>query len=342
MSGQVDEKLKSERTGEKNINCQGLSMSILEYRNARDIDVIFENGHIVKNKYYLAFKNGQIRDPKWREGQVVLQKSSNLEATIINYRHANDMDIMFDDGTVVEHIGYKHFKNGGVRHPNLTALSRIGEVSLSNKGQKMEIISWHSTHDTSNSIDVRFEDGTIVRNKTYHSFKNGGIKNPNFCEFIGQSVVCNNGQKLTIVKYKSSKDFDAEFEDGTVVHLKDKGRFNRGEVRNPNVSSRMLLARKRNMGRVGKSKFEGLTMKVVEYRTAHDITVEFLDEIKVKTSISNFNSGSVSFPYGNAVIGNSLIRNFAYMLGDEPNFYVIDLTTGERDIRNVDEMRVNL
>ena len=31
-----------------------------------------------------------------------------------------------------------------------------------------------------NHIDVIFEDGTIVQNKTYNNFKNGLIKNPNF------------------------------------------------------------------------------------------------------------------------------------------------------------------
>ena len=50
------------RTGEENINNQGLKMWIREYRGALDIDVEFENGYISKNKKYDCFKYGAIKN----------------------------------------------------------------------------------------------------------------------------------------------------------------------------------------------------------------------------------------------------------------------------------------
>lgn len=53
-----------DRTGEFNINKNNELMTILKYRNARDIDIVFKDGTIVKHLEYSAFKNGQIKNPK--------------------------------------------------------------------------------------------------------------------------------------------------------------------------------------------------------------------------------------------------------------------------------------
>lgn len=53
---------KIDRTGEKNINNFGSNMFILEYRNANDIIVKFENGYTIQTKYRV-FRLGQISNP---------------------------------------------------------------------------------------------------------------------------------------------------------------------------------------------------------------------------------------------------------------------------------------
>ena len=45
-----------------------------------------------------------------------------METTIIRYNTAKDIDIRFEDGTVVEHRTYNSFKNGTIAHP----LIRLG------------------------------------------------------------------------------------------------------------------------------------------------------------------------------------------------------------------------
>ena len=51
------------RIGQENYNNQGCIMTIIAYRNAKDIDVQFEDGTIVVNKIYKNFKSGAIKNP---------------------------------------------------------------------------------------------------------------------------------------------------------------------------------------------------------------------------------------------------------------------------------------
>ena len=44
----------------------------------------------------------------------------------------------------------------------------------------MTIIEYRRNDD----IDIQFEDGTIVKNRTYRRFKEGKIKNPNYIKKV--------------------------------------------------------------------------------------------------------------------------------------------------------------
>lgn len=53
---------KLDRTGETSIDFYGDEMKIVQYKNCRNIDVLFKNGFVAKNVDYKSFKNGQIRN----------------------------------------------------------------------------------------------------------------------------------------------------------------------------------------------------------------------------------------------------------------------------------------
>lgn len=53
------------RIGQENYNNQGCMMTIIAYRNNKDIDVQFIDGTIVTNREYHKFKNGQIKNPNY-------------------------------------------------------------------------------------------------------------------------------------------------------------------------------------------------------------------------------------------------------------------------------------
>lgn len=50
-------------------------------------------------------------------------------------------------------------------------VSRVGEKKIANNGIMMEIIAYRNAND----IDVRFQDGTVVLNKSYAAFHKGSI-----------------------------------------------------------------------------------------------------------------------------------------------------------------------
>ena len=52
--------------------------------------------------------------------------------------------------------------------------SRLGEKHITNEGYEVEIISYTNK----NNVDILFNDGTILKNKTYRNVKIGSIKNP--------------------------------------------------------------------------------------------------------------------------------------------------------------------
>ena len=46
--------------------------------------------------------------------------NNGQKATIIKYKKYNDIDIQFEDGTIVQHRAYSSFKKGKIRNPNIT------------------------------------------------------------------------------------------------------------------------------------------------------------------------------------------------------------------------------
>ena len=51
---------------------------------------------------------------------------------------------------------------------------RLGQIGINNQGEKITIIAYRKSED----IDVQFEDGTIVENRTYGNFLKGRMKHP--------------------------------------------------------------------------------------------------------------------------------------------------------------------
>ena len=107
-----------------------------------------------------------------RVGETRVMKCG-MEAIIIRYRKAIDIDVRFEDGTVVERKTYSAFKKGSISNPNMkaSAENRLGETNMMNCGMKATIIRYGKYSD----IDVRFEDGKVVEHKAYDTFKKGEI-----------------------------------------------------------------------------------------------------------------------------------------------------------------------
>lgn len=92
--------------------------------------------------------------------------------------------------------------------------SRVGEFTTASNGMRIKIIAYRSAKD----IDIQFEDGTIIHNVTYDSFKKGYIRYPNTnLNKIGMISTASNGMKMTLIAYRKSTDIDIQLDRKSVV-----------------------------------------------------------------------------------------------------------------------------
>lgn len=281
---ELNEKYKKIRLGEEKIMNNGQKAVIIAYRNAKDIDIQFEDKTIVKCRTYHSFQKGKISNPNHTPhlDETKIMKNG-MKATIVVYRKIDDIDIRFEDGTIVTGKRYDHFLNGTIKNPSIL-LNRVGESKIMQCGMKATIIHYENNRD----IDVQFEDGTIIRHRAYQHFQIGNIINPNIIPHLGESRIMNNGQKATIIDYRAAKDIDIRFEDGTIVNNKDLYAFKRGNILNPNFRPKLYEEKIMN---------NGMKATIIVYRNSHDIDVQFEDETVVKhKTYQSFQKGEISNP----------------------------------------------
>ena len=113
------------RLGEtRMMNC-GMKATIIRYGNVMDIDVCFEDGTAVKDRRYEDFKKGRIANPNTKASaenrlDETQMMKCGMKATIIRYNGGCDIDVRFEDGTVVEDRRYAKFKRGEIAHESLS------------------------------------------------------------------------------------------------------------------------------------------------------------------------------------------------------------------------------
>ena len=100
-------------------------------------------------------------------------------------------------------------------------IDRKGETTINNRGEKITIIEYRNYDD----LDVMFEDGSIVKHRTYQSFINGNIKRDTKIIHKGETSIALNGQVMTIIAFRKKTDIDIQFEDGTIVKHKNYQNF---------------------------------------------------------------------------------------------------------------------
>ena len=120
---------KELRIGQKTINKQGLLVEIIEYKDANNIVVKFENGY-KKKTWYKCFKDGSVSLPIDRVGQTNYSNEGYL-MTIVEYKNENNMIIEFQDKYKArKNIRYKEFLNGKVKNPFHKSLCGVGYVGI--------------------------------------------------------------------------------------------------------------------------------------------------------------------------------------------------------------------
>lgn len=282
---------KIDRLGEtRMMNC-GMEATIIQYKNAMDIDVRFEDGSVVEHKAYGNFKRGGIVNPnirafvKDRLGETRMM-NCGMEATIIRYGRSDDIDVRFEDETIVEHRRYEHFKKGGIVNPNFNQY--LGETRVMNCGMEATIIRYGKYTD----IDVCFEDGAMVKHKAYSAFKKGYIAHPNTKDRLGEAREMKCKMEATIIRYGSAKDIDVRFKDGAIAKHKTYNLFKEGGIANPN----MKVSAEARLGETRMMKC-GMEATIIRYNRCDNINVRFEDGAVVKhRKYREFKKGEIANP----------------------------------------------
>ena len=234
---------KIDRLGEtRMMNC-GMEATIIRYGKYSDIDVRFEDGAVAEHKVYGDFKKGKIANQNIKasaENRLGETRMMNcgMEATIIRYGRYDDIDVRFEDDTIIKHRRYGQFKKGEIANPNMkaSAENRLGETRMMKCGMEATIIRYENATD----IDVRFKDGTMVEDKAYSAFKKGEIANPDIKtsaeNCLGKTKMMSCGMKATIIRYGGCNDIDVRFGDGTVAKDKTYNNFKRGVIAHRSLS----------------------------------------------------------------------------------------------------------
>ncbi len=164
----------------RTMNC-GMKATIIEYRNACDIDVQFENKAIRQHMTKHNFMHGAISPKKDHTKTEYIKETRmmkcGLKATIIEYRNCKDIDVQFENGIIRQHTHMSSFKKGAITDiPLKTKENYIGMVKTMTCGMKAKIIDYRGIRD----IDVQFEDNTIVEHTRVNNFKKQQIRHDVF------------------------------------------------------------------------------------------------------------------------------------------------------------------
>lgn len=184
---------------------------------------------------------------------------------------------------------------------------KTGEVRMMSCGQTATIIVYRSNLD----IDVQFEDGAVVTNKQYESFKLGYIKHPNHEisgiykhqndlreKRIGKSKVMNNGMHSTIIGYRNIFDIDIQYEDGVIIKGICYSSWVKGEVKHPTIKSpsQQKVSEEDLKGQIN-TMSNGMQATIIAARSVKDVDIQFEDgNIVEHAAYSSFKSGHVCHP----------------------------------------------
>ena len=295
------------RLGETRMMKCGMEATIIQYKNAMDIDVRFEDGAVVEHRRYAQFKGGNIANPnmktfaKARHGETRMMKYG-MAATIIRYGNTGDIDVRFEDGTIVKNRTYSAFKKGGMVNPNFNP--RLGETNMMNCGMEATIIRYNTYKD----FDVRFEDGAIATCKDYRRFRKGGIAHPSTTAEgrLGETRMMSCGMEATIIRYENADDINICFEDGKVVEHKTYRAFKKGYIahQNTNVPVEARLGETRTMNC-------GMKATIIRYENNRDIDVRFEDgKVVVHKAYDKFKKGEIAHQSLNLNYGSKDFHGF--------------------------------
>ena len=260
-----------------------------------------------------------------------------MKATIIAYRHCNDIDVKFENGLVREHLTSNAFKTGDIStRPRGLKKDYIEQTRMMNCGMNATCIAYRKGID----IDIQFENGFIRKHTSISSFKLGEISPKPFINgkkhYTGMTRTMNCGIKATIIEYRERNDIDIQFEDSTISKHKRIYDFNKGTIKPKQDYSAYYLGQTRIMNC-------GIKATIIKYKNARNIDVQFKDgTIHHHVTTATFNRGQIAHPTG-ILFNKYKINGVAFKFHDTTYFYVTYVENGKEvsEVMCIDDMKKN-
>ena len=262
--------------------------------------------------------------PEERIGEKYIQ-NCGMYATCVEYRNSHDIDVKFEDKTIIHHKTWKNFKNGNIANPNVTYdeyRTRNGRIP---KNDYMN--TQFAINDDISAIIVEYTDyhhvkildsigiSRIVSMDYLKRNKHKVVKksekmtkkrnNINYKAIrIKEKRMMRCGMYATIIDYCNSHDITVQFDDGTIVFHKEYRSFINGNIKNANIKKEKKYKRKKEItnkkilaernGQRAKMRC-GMNATIIDYNKSNDMTVRF-DDGYIATHIrySDFLKGHVA------------------------------------------------
>lgn len=116
--------------------------------------------------------------------------------TITRYDKNDDIDVTFEDGTIVK-ASFVQFKRGNLRN----TFNRIGQSTYNTDGLLMTVIEYNKPTD----IIVEFQDGYKKKTR-YSDFLLGSVRNPYFKSVYGVGYL-GDGQYVSSINHKETLQY---------------------------------------------------------------------------------------------------------------------------------------
>lgn len=333
--GTLKKRSASSRIGETRTMRNGLDATIIEYRVSGDITVRFSDGAVKTHVAYANFCKGRVAHQNEKEKyrptnrvgeQNVMRNGQTVK--IIAYRHCTDIDVQFEDGTIVKNTTYSLFTYGKIINPSIKykmGLSfqefAIGYYLRQLGFRKVKKREWEAIGFGSQELDfysdelqvaIEYDGGFHVLNEsvTRDLMKNDRCRELGITLYRIRDPKCSSMNSSSI-DYIIPDDRERVFEllnckdelmkilmkHGIVVS-EDFIDFNRDydTIRNEynatytNYDAHRRVGETRNMN-------NGQAATIIEYHNAKDIAVQFEDgTVREHMQYEKFQQGGISNP----------------------------------------------
>lgn len=220
---------------------------------------------------------------------VSIVMNCGMACECIAYRNSRDMDVRFEDGTVVRHCHKDYFLNGKVAPDSVYSFGAgiVGKRVWMTCGDYATCIRYAGNDDT----DIRFDDGVVLEHIMSSVFLSGSALHPKFSSiYVGQSLVIKKtSQSCVCVSYACKNCVAVELDNGEVLYCLRAVDLSGWTVDINKHESKSLVGVRVDMNC-------GLSAVCIADRGYDSIDIEFEDGAVVTTRRNGFLSGSAMNP----------------------------------------------